>query len=229
MKSNNLISVLDRSARVDSPHRHSTLTLELRKVLVLNKSWTPVNIIPLKEAIGLLFPENDESPRARIIDVNQDFATFTWEDWSRIKPRDGEEVIIGAREDYRIPEILLLMYYNKPAHRKVRFSRRSIYKRDGFQCQYCGKMPGTEELSIDHIVPRSQGGTTTWLNCVVACSKCNSHKDDRTPKQAKMQLLREPTKPKFDLFSVERKVVPLSWKSFLSESYWSVELQNNND
>lgn len=215
-------SVLDQGA-------DSTLTLEQRKVLVLNKAWTPVNIVPLKEAIGLLFPENGEAPRAKIIDVTQGFATFTWEDWSQLKPIEGEDVIIGAREFYRVPEVVLLSYYDKPAHRKVRFSRRSIYKRDNYTCQYCGKMPGTEDLTIDHVVPRAQGGGTTWLNCVVACTKCNSHKDNRTPKQARMTLLKEPVKPKFDLFSVERKIVPKSWKHFLSEVYWAVELQNDND
>jgi 5-methylcytosine-specific restriction endonuclease McrA len=203
------------------------VTLEQRKVLVLNKSWSPVNIVPLKEAIGMLFPENGETPRARIIDAANDFMTFTWDDWSKIRPNEGEDVIRGIGRDFRIPEVILLTVYDKTAKRKVRFSRRAIYKRDNYQCMYCGGMPGTEELTIDHVLPRCLGGQTTWLNCVVACVKCNSRKDAKTIKQAGMKLLKEPTKPKFDLFAVERKVVPKSWTNFLSESYWSVELQND--
>jgi 5-methylcytosine-specific restriction endonuclease McrA len=203
------------------------LTLEQRKVLVLNKSWAPVNIVPVKDAIAMLFPENGEKPRARIIDAANDFATFTWEDWANIRPEEGENVIRGVGRDFRIPEVILLTMYDKTTRRKVRFSRRAIYKRDAFTCQYCGGMPGTEELTIDHVIPRCLGGQTTWLNCIVACVKCNSRKDNKTLKQAGMKLRKEPHKPKFDLFVIERKVVPKSWTNFLSEAFWSVELQND--
>ena len=184
----------------------ATMTLEHRKVLVLNKAWQAVNIVPLQDAITMLFPENGQIPRARIIDVNQDFATFTWDDWSKIQPQDDEMVIRGVGRDFKIPEVILLSYYDKPARSRVRFSRRTIYKRDNNQCQYCGKTPGTEELTIDHVLPRCLGGETSWTNCVVACVSCNSRKDDKTLKQCGMRLLKEPHKPKFDLFA-ERKVI----------------------
>ena len=73
----------------------------------------------------------------------------------------------------------------------VTFSRRNIFKRDRYVCQYCGSQPGSEELTIDHVVPRSQGGVSSWTNCVLACMTCNKRKADRTPEQAGM-MLRQP-------------------------------------
>lgn len=204
-------------------------TLCNKRVLVLNRSWQAINVISLKEAITLLFSEYDNGDcKARIIDPSNEFATFTWQDWSRIKPRDGDDVIRGVGQDFRIPEVILLTRYDKVYHHKVKFSRRSIYKRDDFACQYCGKQPGTEELTIDHIVPRSRGGATKWDNIVLACVKCNNKKDNRTPKEAGMRLLRKPVQPKFDFFKIDRKFIPKSWKNFVSIAYWEAELDNDN-
>ena len=204
----------------------ATKTLEHRKVLVLNKAWQAVNIIPLQDAITMLFPENGQAPRACIIDANQDFSTFSWDDWSKIKPENDDEIIRGVDRNFKIPEVILLSYYDKPARSRVRFSRRAIYKRDNYTCMYCGKTPGTEELSIDHIMPRFLGGETTWLNIALCCTTCNRRKGNKTLKQCGMRLLRQPYKPKFELFT-EKKIIPKSWRNFVSESYWGVELQND--
>lgn len=199
-----------------------------RRVLVLNKLWTVVNVCSLQRAMGLLFSLEDDgvTPKARIIDPFDQFATYTWSDWAKIRPKEGEDILKSVREQFRVPEVILLSGYDKLPNRRVKFSRREIYRRDHNQCQYCGKNVGNEG-SIDHVVPRSQGGQTSWTNCVLACLRCNTRKDNRTPRQAAMKLAREPFKPKFS-YKTDRKYFPKSWEAFISEAYWEVEMQNDN-
>jgi len=208
-----------------------------KKVLVLNKSWTAVQIVSLRRAITMLFGENDQEPKARIIDPFAGFQTYSWADWSQMKPSEDEETIRSARSEFRIPEVIFLSEYDKTPNHRLSFSRRHVYRRDNHQCQYCGSKPGTEELTIDHVLPKSQGGGTTWENCVLACVGCNSRKANRTPEQAKMVLQgwkpvskrRAPYKPKYGLFKGDKMIVPTSWKHFLSEAYWSVTLDNDEE
>lgn len=201
---------------------------EHRKCLVLNKTWTPVGTVSLQRAIIMLFSTyaNGE-PKARIIEP-ETYSLFTWEDWSKLKPLATDEVIKGANMVFRIPEIILLSKYEKLPQPKVHFSRRTLYKRDNMTCQYCGDRPGSAELTIDHVLPRSQGGLTTWENCVLACVQCNTDKANRTPEQAKMKLFKQPHKPRLHLFRYDTLKPVKSWESFLGEAYWSVELENDN-
>jgi 5-methylcytosine-specific restriction endonuclease McrA len=106
----------------------------------------------------------------------------------------------------------------------VTFSRRNIYKRDRYTCQYCGIQPGSEELTIDHVSPRSQGGLSTWENCVLACVSCNKRKADRTPEQARMPLKKPPARPAWRPLYATQHVRIDSWSKFISEAYWNVEL-----
>ena len=197
--------------------------LQRHPVLVLNKLWMAVNVITLRRAMTLLFKE-----KAKVVLPDQNFETFTWEDWALLRPTEGEDFIKSIRMKFKIPEVIVLDEYDKsPAH-KVKFSRRAIYKRDNYTCQYCGGQPGPPELNVDHVIPRSQGGQTTWENCVLSCVTCNSRKDNKTPEQAHMKLRSKPVKPKFCPFKMERKVAPRSWKHFVDFMYWNVELENEN-
>lgn len=199
-----------------------------RNVLVLNKGWSAIGVVSLERAIVMLFSTcKDGQPKAKIIDPTKDFQTFTWEDWSRLRPAVDEAVINGANYAFRIPEVIVLSKFDRLPQHKIHFSRRTIYKRDDNQCQYCGVMPGTKELTIDHIKPRSRGGKTTWENCALACVKCNSFKADRTPEECGMKLMKEPKKPVISLFKGEVKVK--SWETFLGEAYWNVTLDNDNE
>ena len=103
-------------------------------------------------------------------------------------PRDGDPFIQAMRLRLRVPEVIALTDYDRLPSAAVTFSRRNMFKRDHWTCQYCGAQPGSDELTIDHVVPRSQGGTSTWENCVLACVTCNKRKADRTPQQAGMKL-----------------------------------------
>jgi 5-methylcytosine-specific restriction endonuclease McrA len=197
------------------------------RVLVLNKGWTAVGIATVERAFNLIMSEYaNGQPKARIIDP-QDFQAYTWDDWSKITPKSDESVIHTARQSFRLPEVVLLSRYEKMPQQRVHFSRRTIYRRDNYTCQYCGCRPGSEELSIDHIVPRSRGGQTSWTNTVLACVKCNSRKADKLPEEVGFKRP-HPSKPKFNLLRGDRVTIPKSWNAFVSEAYWLVELQNDN-
>jgi 5-methylcytosine-specific restriction endonuclease McrA len=205
-----------------------------RKVLVLNRGWNPIAVVNLEKAMCLVVStyKNDE-PKARIMDPTTDFKLYNWADWAELIPTEGEAVIHSARANFRIPEIILLSRYNKLPQQRVHFSRRTIYRRDGNQCQYCGAKPGTAELSIDHVIPRSKGGKTEWTNCVLSCVNCNRKKADRilswrsNANEVNMKLIKQPKKPKFTFYKGDYRCK--SWESILGISYWLCELQNDMD
>ena len=149
-----------------------------RPTLILNRNWQPVNVATVARALVLLWNES-----ARVVDP-KDFQLYTWEDWAKLRPRDGEDHIQAVRFKLRVPEVVALSDYDRLPVAHVTFSRRNIFKRDHYACQYCGAQPGSEELTIDHVVPRAQGGVSSWENCVLACMACNKRKADRTPEQA---------------------------------------------
>lgn len=191
-----------------------------RKVLVLNKYWQALRVVTIAKAMKYLASE-----KARIIDTN-DLQQYTWDDWSKMRPADGEDAIIGVSITCRVPTVIRLERYDKVPRYKISFNRKTIYRRDNYTCQYCGGRPGTEELSIDHVIPKSQGGQSTWENCVLACVKCNARKADKTLEKARMKLLKQPVRPSSNFFKGE--VLCNTWKQFFDASYWSVELENDN-
>lgn len=200
--------------------------LAYRKVLVLNKSWSPIGIIPLEKALSKVFAcYKDGTPKAKIIDPINDFASLTWDDWSKLRPKNDEPLIQAVNANYRIPEVIQFIRYDKVPMQKVYYNRTNIYARDGNTCQYCKKKKPQKELSLDHVVPKCQGGLTTWENIVVCCLKCNSRKAGRTPEQANMKLMREPKKPLFNYF--DNQTFVKSWEQFLGKAYYLVELEND--
>lgn len=203
-----------------------------RRVLKLNRSWTVVGEVSLRRAVHMCSSPYKAGPymgepKAKIIDV--DFSMWTWEDWAKLKPKDEEAFIRTTTSGLiRVPEVIMVPTYDKTFNQTAKFSRNAIYKRDSYTCQYCGAQPGPGELSIDHVLPKSKGGLTTWENCVISCLKCNTRKADKTLAQAGLKLSKQPVRPKYTLLRTSPKVAPKSWRSFLSEAYWNVELQNDN-
>ncbi len=195
-----------------------TNTLQ-RPTPVLNRNWQPVNVATVARALTLLFNET-----ARVVDP-ADYQLYTWADWSKLCPRDDERFVRGVGFRLRVPEVITLCGYDRLPTAAVTFSRRNVFKRDRFACQYCGDQPGSEELTLDHVVPRAQGGESRWDNCVLACVACNKRKADRTPQQAGMRLHKRPVQPTWRPLYAAHNVRIEGWSKFVSEAYWNVELQ----
>lgn len=194
-----------------------TITLN-RPTLVLNRNWQPVGVASVARSLTLVAAE-----RARIVDP-VDFQLYTWADWAKLIPQDDEPFVQSVTFRIRVPEVITLTEYDRVPTNAVTFSRRNIYKRDHYMCQYCSVQPGSEDLTIDHVLPRSRGGTSTWENCVLACLDCNKRKADRTPTEAHMPLRKVPVRPKWKPLYARHDVKIESWSKFLSEAYWTVEL-----
>jgi 5-methylcytosine-specific restriction endonuclease McrA len=193
-----------------------------RPTLVLNRSWQPVHVATVARSLTMLWNES-----AQVVDP-EDFRLYNWADWARLAPRDGEPFIRTVSFRLRVPEVLTLTRHDRPRHNAVTFCRRNVFKRDHLTCQYCGARPGSEELTIDHIIPRAQGGQTNWENCVLACVPCNARKANRTPEQAGMKLRRHPVRPSWKPLYDASNIRIASWSRFLSEAYWNVSLEESS-
>ncbi len=189
-----------------------------RPTLVLNRNWQPVAVATVARALVKVW--NDA---ARVVNPS-DYQLYTWADWSSLRPSHDEPFVQTSQLRLRVPEVVTLTTYDRVPANAVPFSRRNIFKRDRFTCQYCGRQPGSEELTIDHVVPRSHQGSTSWENCVLACISCNKQKADRSPEQAKMRLRKQPMRPRWNpLYGLHQMRID-SWSRFVSEAYWNVEL-----
>jgi 5-methylcytosine-specific restriction endonuclease McrA len=194
------------------------------RTLVLNRSWTAISTTSVRNAVGLVFRDV-----ARVV-CPETFTPHDFESWATLSNAredvpEGAEYIQAVSMKVRVPEVVVLRRYGGFPRRGVAFSRRNLYRRDDFTCQYCGAQPGTELLSIDHVIPRSRGGTSTWENCVLACLDCNKRKASRTLEEAGLRLKRAPARPPGGAeFEVSLGTRRRSWERFISERYWNVEL-----
>ena len=192
-------------------------------VLVLNRNWIAVHICDARRALVMLYQD-----LARVVTENYETLDFEhWRDLSRLA--DANEVVHTPRYPLMIPQVVKLVLYNRFPPLRVKFSRRNIYMRDRNQCQYCGARPPREDMTIDHVVPRSRGGKSMWENVVLACSHCNARKGNRVLSQCGMGLIRKPLKPHWLLsghaeFNPENR--PL-WQRFIDEAYWNVALEED--
>jgi 5-methylcytosine-specific restriction endonuclease McrA len=187
----------------------STDVLEL-PTLVLNRHWQPIHVTTVVRALVLLW-----NGSARVIEP-ETYRVYTWDDWAALEP-PGLRCIRAARLRLRVPEIIGLTHYDRLPSTAVTFSRRNVAKRDHYTCQYCGAQPGGGSITVDHVLPRSQGGTSSWTNCVAACEACNARKADRSPEQAGMRLRKRPARPLWKpLYAAAAGHAP-SWDQFLAQ------------
>ncbi len=183
-----------------------------RPTLVLNRSWQAVGVAPVARALVMVW--NDV---ARVVEP-EEYRLYSWGDWASLPPPRSGPCIRAARLRLRVPEVVCLARFDRLPGQAVTFSRRNVAKRDHHTCQYCGSQPGWETITIDHVVPRSQGGASSWTNCVAACVRCNARKADRTPEQAGMRLRRRPARPEWrPVYAAHVDRVP-SWSRFLADA-----------
>ena len=198
------------------------------RVLVLNKHYMAIRVIGVRRAFSLLFRN-----QAEVISCDEGiYSNYDFESWRQLSElrqafeANDHDWISTVNFDIAVPRIIRLLFYDRLPQGRVKFNRRNIYARDRNHCQYCGKKYPSSELSLDHITPRSMGGKSTWDNIVCACTKCNVKKGGRTPQQAHMKLIARPVKPKRNpvIHIHLRHQRYHSWKQFLDNAYWSVEL-----
>ncbi len=193
------------------------------KVLVLNRSYLPIHITSVRRAFSLLYQGVAQA-------VNDQYQTFDFDSWSELSVSVHEEHLGMVNRAIRVPRVILLLTYDRVPKRRVRFSRFNIYARDRNTCQYCGLHFARSDLNIDHVVPRSRGGLSTWENVVCSCHACNRRKGGRTPEEARMKLLRRPRRPEWtpfmvETFSLKRYREWLPFLSMVDVSYWNTELR----
>jgi 5-methylcytosine-specific restriction endonuclease McrA len=172
----------------------------MEQVLLLNITYEPLRIINWKKAITLLCLGK--------VEVIEEYG------------RDIHSVSFTIK----LPSVVRLLNLVKKPKSPVKFSRQNIYLRDKYRCQYCGLKHPTEELTYDHVLPKSRGGKTEWGNIVTCCIGCNRMKGGRTPKEARMHLVRKPTRPSWVpaiKITIGLKQIPQTWRDYL---YWHVEL-----
>lgn len=195
------------------------VTTLARQTLVLNRNWQAIGVASVARTLSLVVAD-----RAKIVDPI-DFQQYGWKDWAKLIPKEDELFVQAVSLRIRVPEVITLTEFDRVPSNAVAFSRRNLYRRDRHACQYCGSQPGTEELTIDHVLPRSRGGTSNWENCVLACVACNRRKADRTPLEAKMPLRKKPVRPSWQPLYARHEMAIESWSKFLSEAYWAVPLE----
>ncbi len=191
-------------------------------VLVLNRFYMAIRVVNVRRAMTLLY-----RGCAEVITIeDSSYLNYDFDSWCEVsqllalEKQDDEDYLRAVGFEIQVPRIVRLTRYDKLPKISVRFNRKSIFARDDHRCQYCGQTRPASLLSLDHVVPRSHGGKTTWENIVCSCLRCNSRKGGRTPSQAGMRLLSHPAKPAHN----PAMSLPLDdpkyaiWKTFVQNS-----------
>ncbi len=190
---------------------NTTLTRPI--VLVLNRNWQAINVRTPQQAFTQMATD-----AATGLDIEgEEMTPVRWSEWIKLPVRDNDEFVQTPRGRIRVPQVVVLSQYARVPKRRPKFSARAIWARDGGRCQYTGKPLQTQEGNIDHVLPRSRGGRTSWENCVLASKEVNSRKGDRLPHEVGLSLIKQPTAPKelpSTLFIRNVESIP-AWRHFL--------------
>jgi 5-methylcytosine-specific restriction endonuclease McrA len=223
-------------SRAKSPHRGPAVVQRAAvappasalscSVLVLNRLYMAVHVVNIRRAFGLLCRE-----LAEVIHLEDGkFATYTFQSWREISESRAEckqphdDWIRSVNFEIQVPRVIRLLAFDRLPKQKLHLNRRNVLARDSHICQYCGRHFPTHLLSIDHVVPRSRGGETTWENVVCACLTCNVKKGGRTPTEARMKLIETPVRPKRNPQLLLRLNNPkyATWRTWLESVCWEV-------
>jgi len=166
--------------------------LNLPSVLVLNRHWQAIHVKTPAEAFCMM--ASDATTALDITDGN--FLPTKWCDWITLPVRDCDQAVNTPRGRLRVPTVIIAIHCAKVPLRRPRFGVRGIWERDGGVCQYTGRKLDRHDGNIDHVVPRSRGGKTSWDNCVLAHREVNSRKADRLPHEVGLRLRKQPIAPR---------------------------------
>jgi 5-methylcytosine-specific restriction endonuclease McrA len=159
-------------------------------VLVVNRVFQAVQVTSVRKAFSLFY-------KGHVRAVLPDYTTYEFENWCDIPVQPQDEVVLTPSMKIRIPRVIALKEFDRLPRQEVKFSRHNIYVRDGNRCQYCGHKFPSSDLSLDHVIPLSRGGHSSWDNVVCACLACNVRKGSRMPHEANMKLVAQPKKPRW--------------------------------
>lgn len=190
------------------------------QVLVVNRNLQAVHITTARRAFVLMFTDI-----ARALDLA--WVSHDFDSWSALLPGGDGPTIGTSRGPIRVPRVVQLVSYDRMPRTSLRLTRRNIFLRDGYTCQYCARRGTPRDLNLDHVMPRSRGGPMSWENVVCSCRVCNLKKGGRTPPEANMRLLRRPVGPRWSpvlaiAFAPGR---PAEWEPFLASLPGARELQ----
>lgn len=189
-------------------------------VLVLNRVFQAVQVTTLRKAFSLFY-------KGHVRAVLPDYSTWEWENWCDVPLQPHDEVVLTPSMAIRVPRVIALKDFDRLPRQEVKFSRHNVYVRDGSRCQYCGHKFSSAELSLDHVIPLSRGGSSNWENVVCCCLACNVRKGNRMPHEAQMKLIQPPRKPRWHPvghFGANR--LHPAWRNFLDVAYWNTELKS---
>jgi 5-methylcytosine-specific restriction endonuclease McrA len=177
--------------------------VDATRTLLLSQGYEPIKIISWQRAMTLLTLDK--------VDVVEEY--------------DAE--VRATSLIVKVPAVVRLRKAFRRFAKPVKFSRVNIYARDGYRCQYCATKCAIDQLTYDHVIPRSRGGRTTWDNIVSCCYACNAHKANRTPAEARMVLRTTPARPAWIpsvQIRVSNKSVPDAWRDYV---YWTGEIEHD--
>jgi 5-methylcytosine-specific restriction endonuclease McrA len=161
------------------------------RVLVLNATYEPINVCSVRRAVVLLLKEKAELVERAMWELHSEHTAL------------ARPVVIRLVAYVHVP---------RDTHRR-KITRRAVFARDGWTCQYCGSR---SNLTVDHVIPRSKGGGSSWDNIVASCAPCNRRKGDMLPRQAGMHLRRQPRMPRSEIFiHVSSPSIPAAWRQYL--------------
>lgn len=159
------------------------------RVLVLNQDDSPLMVCSVQRAFVLVYLNKSEL----------------------VRPANGYR-LNSVTQSFPMPSVIRLNRYVNAPYKGVSLTRQNVFKRDNFECQYCGTR---RDLTLDHVVPSSKGGSHTWVNLVAACKRCNAKKGNYTPENAQMVLKRKPYKPSYALFLRDGNIQQTEWDEYL--------------
>ena len=165
----------------------------MKSVLVLDSSYRPIKQISWQKAMTLFFQDK--------IEVIREYKD-TW--------------ISSPSKRFRLPAVIRLVNYIFKLPWGIKLTRTNIFIRDKGKCQYCDKRLNKSRFTVDHVIPKSKGGKSSWENLVCSCSKCNTYKGDKSLKEMGIKLKKKPEQPKNNLFMILKDESPECWLDFLS-------------
>jgi 5-methylcytosine-specific restriction endonuclease McrA len=162
-------------------------------VLVLNRNWQAIGIKTPADTFPMLMTDTATGLDIQGLD---NMTPLKWSEWLKLPVLEDDNYVQTVNQKIKIPKIVILSKYDKVPKKRPRFTQKNIWSRDNHTCQYTGKKLRPGEGNVDHVIPKSKGGTTDWNNCVLACKKINAKKGDKLPEEIGLKLIKKPEPPK---------------------------------